>query len=42
MSEFLHQRSDFLDLLKIVAERENIVPSLIEKDYWIMHCLYGL
>jgi len=40
---FLHQHSDFADLIRIVAERQSIDdPALVEKDYWIMHCLYGL
>ena len=42
MPEFLHQRADFADLLRIVADRDSITPTLVEKDYWIMHCLYGL
>jgi len=25
-----------------VAEENGIDPALVEKDYWIMHCLYGL
>jgi len=39
---YLHERRDFLDLIKIVAEEKGIDPYLIEKDYWIMHVLYGL
>ena len=39
---FLHQRSDFADLIRIVAEDRGLLPALVEKDYWIMHCLYGL
>lgn len=42
MPEFLHKRTDFADLLRIVAERDSITPTLVEKDYWIMHCLWGL
>lgn len=42
MSELLHTRSDFNELLAIVAERRGIAPVLVEKDYWIMHCLWGL
>ncbi len=42
MHDFLHERSDFNELLAIVAEQRGIDPVLIEKDYWIMHCLWGL
>ena len=40
--EFLHNHSDFDDLLRIVADEKKISPYLVEKDYWIMHCLFGL
>ncbi|GAA4017816.1 hypothetical protein [Actimicrobium antarcticum] len=36
MAEFLHARSDFNELLAIVAEQRGIDPVLGEKDYWIM------
>lgn len=39
---FLHERSDFPDLIRIAAEERGLIPALVEKDYWIMHCLYGL
>jgi Nucleotidyl transferase AbiEii toxin, Type IV TA system len=39
---FLHERSDFPDLIRIVAGERGLLPALVEKDYWIMHCLYGL
>lgn len=39
---YLHQYSDFQELIRIVAEEKGIDPVLVEKDYWIMHCLYGL
>lgn len=39
---FLHNHKDYLDLLRIVSDEQGIDPVLIEKDYWIMHCLYGL
>src|SRR6202044_3838659 len=32
----------FADLLRIVAQEKSVDPGLVEKDYWIMHCLYGL
>jgi len=41
--KYLHEHPEFSDLLAIVAEKESIdQPCLIEKDYWIMHCLFGL
>ena len=40
--DYLHDHKDFSDLLRIVAAEKSIAPALIEKDYWIMHCLYGL
>ena len=39
---FLHSHSEFYDLIRIVSEQMGIDPALVEKDYWIMHCLYGL
>jgi len=40
---FLHDRKDFQPLLQTVAKNEKIDdPALVEKDYWIMHSLYGL
>lgn len=39
---YLHERSDFSDLIRIVADERTLLPALVEKDYWIMHCLYGL
>jgi len=39
---FLHEREDFADLIRIVADERGLLPALVEKDYWIMHCLYGL
>ncbi|MDG1905395.1 MAG: nucleotidyl transferase AbiEii/AbiGii toxin family protein [Arenicella sp.] len=39
---FLHEHNDFGSLLRIVADEKKIDPYLVEKDYWIMHCLYGL
>jgi hypothetical protein len=41
-ADFLHNHSEFADLIRIVAEQSGIDPALVEKDYWIMHCLYGL
>ena len=40
--DFLHNHRNFSDLIRIVAADRGIDPALVEKDYWIMHCLYGL
>ena len=40
--DYLHNHKQFPELIRIVAEQKGIDPALIEKDYWIMHCLYGL
>jgi predicted nucleotidyltransferase component of viral defense system len=42
MSDYLHNHRNFRDLLRIVGAELKIEPGLIEKDYWIMHVLYGL
>jgi hypothetical protein len=39
---FLHNDPDFKDLINQVASEMSINPFLVEKDYWIMHALYGL
>ena len=41
-ADYLHKHPQFPDLIRIVAEEKRIAPALVEKDYWIMHCLYGL
>lgn len=41
-SIYLHHHPQFPQLINILAEEMDILPGLIEKDYWIMHCLYGL
>lgn len=40
--DYLHNHKDFADLLRIVGAEMNIDPVLVEKDYWIMHCLHGI
>jgi hypothetical protein len=41
-ADFLHNHPQFAELIRIVAQQKGIDPALVEKDYWIMHCLYGL
>jgi hypothetical protein len=40
--DYLHNHPNFSELIQVVAQEYSIAPSLVEKDYWIMHCLYGL
>tara|TARA_R110000787_G_scaffold2467_10_gene9865 strand:- start:6316 stop:6429 length:114 start_codon:yes stop_codon:yes gene_type:complete len=35
----LHDLPDFSDLIEVAARNEQIDSGLVEKDYWIMHCL---
>ncbi|NBX92668.1 MAG: nucleotidyl transferase AbiEii/AbiGii toxin family protein [Proteobacteria bacterium] len=44
MSSFplLHDHKEFKDLLEILSQELSIQPQLVEKDYWLMHCLFGL
>jgi hypothetical protein len=39
---YLHNHKDFASLLAILESETGIMAGLIEKDYWIMHVLYGL
>ncbi len=38
----LHDAPDFADLIAVTARDHAIDPGLVEKDYWIMHALWGL
>lgn len=40
--DYLHNHRQFADLIRIVARDQAIDPALVEKDYWLMHCLHGL
>lgn len=42
MPDYLHNHPEFDDLLRAVGQEKSIDASLIAKDYWIMHVLYGL
>lgn len=37
----LHDRTDFRDLIAATSRAESIDPGLVEKDYWVMHALWG-
>jgi hypothetical protein len=40
--DYLHNHPQFADLIRIVSAESKIDAYLVEKDYWLMHCLYGL
>jgi predicted nucleotidyltransferase component of viral defense system len=42
MTKFLHERNDFKELISALSLELKIDSQLIEKDYWIMHALWGL
>jgi hypothetical protein len=39
---FIHDDPQFDVLLRVTAERRGIAVSLVEKDYWVAHCLWAL
>src|SRR3989338_2834352 len=39
---FLHQHPKTKELFEIVADENALLPDIIEKDYWLMHCLWGI
>jgi Nucleotidyl transferase AbiEii toxin, Type IV TA system len=41
-TDYLHNHKQFPELIRIVAQQKSVDPALVEKDYWIMHSLYGL
>jgi hypothetical protein len=40
--DFFHGRSDAKELFETLAAQKGLPPVVIEKDYWVMHCLWGL
>lgn len=39
---FLHELPDFRELVELVARNKNMRAIFVEKDYWLMHSLWGL
>ena len=39
---FVHDEPDFAQLLVIVAREVGVDVALVEKDYWVTHCLWAL
>ena len=42
MPLFLHELRDVKQLFEVVAKEKQVIPAIVEKDYWLMHCLWGL
>ncbi|HBW21893.1 MAG TPA: hypothetical protein DEF68_00770 [Elusimicrobia bacterium] len=42
MLDFFHARPDAKELFETLAAQKGLPPAVVEKDYWIMHCLWGL
>jgi len=40
--KFVHELEDAEDLFRVIADEKRIDSYLVEKDYWIMHALWGL
>lgn len=40
--KLLHELEESKGLFEIIADDMGIEPYLVEKDYWIMHALWGL
>jgi hypothetical protein len=40
--KYLHNQKDFPYLLRILEDESGVLLGLIEKDYWIVHVLFGL
>jgi predicted nucleotidyltransferase component of viral defense system len=38
----LHQLANAKELFEVVADERGLLPDIIEKDYWLMHCLWGV
>lgn len=39
---FLHELPNAKDLFEVVSNEKEILPIIVEKDYWLMHCLWGI
>lgn len=40
--EFFHSKADARELFETLAAQKGLPPVVVEKDYWVMHCLWGL
>lgn len=42
MPKFFHELADAKGLFEALAGEKNVSTAIVEKDYWVMHCLWGL
>ncbi len=42
MPKLVHELPDAKALFETLGAEKNLLPIVIEKDYWVMHCLWGL
>jgi len=42
MPKFFHELPQTKELIETLAQQMGVDPFLVEKDYWVMHCLWGL
>ncbi len=42
MPKFLHEFPTVKDLFATLAAEKRLPAAIVEKDYWVMHCLWGL
>ncbi len=41
-TSFLHQLSEFQEVIEAVSRQNSIATQLVEKDYWLMHALWAV
>ena len=39
---FVHDDPEFDALIRIVSAERRLTPALVEKDYWVTHCMWAL
>jgi hypothetical protein len=39
---FIHEDLQFEQLLRITSQRRKVAVAMVEKDYWVTHCLWAL
>ena len=42
MRKFLHELAQAKEMFMTLAAERHIPAAIVEKDYWVMHCLWGL